>query len=73
LWALDVGENSIEAVAYNGRNLLASLPARRSITFAGPADSVKPKLHVLAIGINAYVDRWLDASWRIQAQVVSPA
>ena len=58
--ALDAGENHIEALAYNGRNLLASLPARSMIKFSGPADSVKPRLHVLAIGINAYVDRgWM--------------
>ncbi len=55
--ALDPGENKIEVIAYNGRNLLASLPARTTIDFTGPADSVKPKLHILAIGINAYTDK----------------
>ncbi len=55
--ALDPGENQIEVIAYEGRNLLASLPARTSITYDGPADKVKPKLHILAIGINAYVDQ----------------
>ncbi len=54
--ALDPGENVIEVVAYEARNLLASLPAQTTITFTGPADTVKPKLHVLAIGINNYVD-----------------
>ncbi len=58
--ALDPGENLIEVVAYNGRDLLASLPAQTKITFTGPADAVKPKLHVLAIGINQYADRgWI--------------
>ena len=52
--ALDPGENSIEVVAYNASNLLASLPARATISYTGPPDSVKPKLHILAIGINAY-------------------
>ncbi len=55
--ALEPGQNSIEAVAYNGRNLLASLPARGTITFTGPADTAKPILHVLAIGIDDYVDQ----------------
>jgi WD40 repeat protein len=55
--ALDPGENAIEVVAYNARNLLASLPAQTTITYAGPADEVKPILYVLAIGINKYVDR----------------
>jgi WD40 repeat protein len=55
--ALDHGDNIIEVVAYNGSNLLASLPARTTIKFVGAANRIKPKLHILAIGINAYVDR----------------
>ena len=54
--ALDPGENRIEVIAYEGRNLLASLPAQTTIAYDGPADTVKPKLHILAIGINAYED-----------------
>jgi WD40 repeat protein len=54
--ALDAGENVIEVVAYNARNILASLPAQTTITYTGETDAVKPKLHVLAIGINAYHD-----------------
>jgi hypothetical protein len=54
--ALDPGENVIGVVAYNARNLLASPPAQTTITFSGSADPIKPKLHVLAIGINAYHD-----------------
>jgi WD40 repeat protein len=55
--ALDPGDNAIEVVAYNEANLLASVPARTTIKFTGSADRAKPKLHVLAIGINAYADR----------------
>jgi hypothetical protein len=33
------------------------LPARTTIVFDGPADAVKPKLYILAIGVNAYVDQ----------------
>jgi WD40 repeat protein len=54
--ALDPGENTIEVVAYNARNLLTSLPAQTTITYNAPADAEKPKLYVLAIGINAYHD-----------------
>lgn len=54
--ALDPGDNVIEAVAYNGRNLLASVPARTSVSWTGKITS-KPRLHVLAIGINNYVDK----------------
>ncbi len=52
--ALDPGENRIEVIAYEGRNLLASLPAQTTIAYTGPADTVKPKLFILVIGINAY-------------------
>jgi WD domain, G-beta repeat len=54
--ALDPGENVIEVVAYNQRNFLASLPAQTTITYTGAADAAKPKLHILAVGINAYHD-----------------
>jgi hypothetical protein len=54
--ALDPGENTVEVVAYNARNLLASLPAQTTITYDAPTDAEKPKLYVLAIGINAYHD-----------------
>lgn len=55
--ALDPGENEIEVIAYERRNLLASLPARTTIRYDGPAGTLKPKLHILAIGINSYVDQ----------------
>src|SRR5262249_9641259 len=54
--ALDPGKNAIEVVAYNERNLLASRPAQATITYNASADAEKPKLHVLAIGINDYHD-----------------
>src|SRR5205085_778711 len=52
--ALDAGDNRIEVIAYNGPNLLASVPAQVGIRFAGTADNTEPRLYVLAIGINAY-------------------
>ena len=55
--ALDPGDNSIEVVAYNAGNLLASPPGQATITFTGSAGSVKPQLHILAIGIDAYEDK----------------
>ena len=55
--ALDPGENAVEVVAYNASNMLASLPAQTAIAYTGAADSAKPKLHILAIGIDQYVDR----------------
>lgn len=55
--ALDPGDNVIELVAYNGGNLLASSPARTTIKHTGSASQAKPKLHILAVGINSYTDR----------------
>jgi uncharacterized caspase-like protein len=55
--ALEPGDNTLEVVAYNGSNLLASLPAHTTVDFASSADNGKPHLHILAIGINAYADR----------------
>ena len=54
--ALDPGENTIEVVAYNGSNLLASPPVRATVTWTGTITE-KPRLHVLAIGINKYTDK----------------
>jgi WD40 repeat protein len=59
--ALDPGENTIEVVAYNGSNLLASLPARTKIRFTGAPATAKPNLYILAIGINKYV----DTGWKV--------
>jgi hypothetical protein len=67
--ALDPGENRIEVVAYNRRNLPASQPAETTIRFTGPADTVKPRLHVLAIGINQYQDRgWISPDGQMTKQ-----
>lgn len=55
--ALDLGDNMIEVVAYNASNLLASLLARTTIKFTGSPDRAKPKLHILAIGVDAYIEQ----------------
>jgi uncharacterized caspase-like protein len=58
--ALDPGDNAIELVAYNASNLLASVPARIKITATSTQEQSKPTLHVLAIGIDKYVDEgWI--------------
>ena len=55
--ALDAGDNIIEVVAYNRANVLASAPASATISYAAPPEQAKPKLHILAIGVNDYTDR----------------
>jgi WD40 repeat protein len=67
LVALEPGDNIIEVVVYNGRNLLASLPDRTAVKFNPPVDSAKPKLYVVAIGINAYVDRGWSPPGRLES------
>ncbi len=53
--SLDPGTNLIEVVAYNARNLLASSPAQARVEWTGTSAS-RPKLYILAIGINTYRD-----------------
>jgi WD40 repeat protein len=70
--ALEPGENTVEVIAYNRRNLLASLPAKTAITYTGRAGSVKPKLHILAIGINTYHDQGWTPPGASQAEYFPP-
>jgi WD40 repeat protein len=63
--ALDPGENIIELIAYNGANLIASAPARVSITWRGAEPTVPPRLYVMAVGINAYLDSTLRLNYSV--------
>lgn len=54
--ALDPGDNTVEVVAYNRSNLMAPLPARTIVKFTGPTDKTKPKLYILTVGVDTYVD-----------------
>lgn len=49
------GFNVIEIVAYNARNLVASLPATIVVTSKPAVPPSLPTLHVLAVGINDYL------------------
>jgi WD40 repeat protein/uncharacterized caspase-like protein len=54
---LDDGENEIEVVAYNAANLVASVPARASVTGQAPATAgAPPRMFVLAVGLNEYAE-----------------
>jgi hypothetical protein len=52
--ALASGANVVEIVTYSKSNPPASATARLTIT--GPANVPRPRLHVLSIGINDYID-----------------
>jgi WD40 repeat protein len=53
---LPSGTSVIELVAYNKANLAASMPAAVSIAQTASAPPVRPRLNVLAVGINKYRD-----------------
>ncbi len=63
--ALEPGENVVEVVAYNGRNLIASEPARVRIAWDGADSSAPPVLHVVAVGVNDYWDSRLRLSYAV--------
>ena len=63
--ALDPGENTVEVLAYNGANLVASAPARAKVTWTGTEPSVPPRLYVLTVGINDYLDAALRLKYAV--------
>ncbi len=63
--ALDPGQNAVELVAYNGANLVASAPARAKITWTGSEPSVPPRLYLLTVGINDYLDAALRLKYAV--------
>ncbi|MBT9290683.1 caspase family protein [Prosthecodimorpha staleyi] len=52
--ALAPGENRVTAIAYNTAGLIASEAAAVTVTRKVAASAPKPRLHVLAIGIDRY-------------------
>ena len=52
--ALAPGENRVTAIAYNAAGLIASEAAAVTVTRTVAASAPKPRLHVLAIGIDRY-------------------
>jgi WD40 repeat protein len=57
------GENVIEVIAYNAANLIASPPARLAMTREGATEVSRPRLHVLAVGVNTYHDSRLQLAF----------
>jgi WD40 repeat protein len=62
---LEVGENLIEVVAYNAKDLIASPAARLRLTRSGRQAAIKPRLHVLAVGVNEYWDDRLKLNFAV--------
>jgi WD40 repeat protein len=63
--ALGVGGNVIEVVAYNRANLVASLPGTVRVQGKAPEGGAKPRLMVLAAGINDYADPKLKLNFAV--------
>jgi WD40 repeat protein len=63
--ALDPGENTIELTAYNGADLVAAVPARVRITWTSNEPSAPPRLFVMVVGINDYLDSALKLAYAV--------
>jgi WD40 repeat protein len=63
--ALDPGENIVELTAYNGADLVAAVPARARIIWTGEEPTAPPRLFVLAVGINDYLDSALKLTYAV--------
>lgn len=55
-FSLSPGKNIIEAVAYNAKNSVASRPATTTVQVESTVTPTKPRLFVVAVGVNAYWD-----------------
>jgi WD40 repeat protein len=51
---LEEGENEISLVAYNGKNLMASIAAKTTVTSTAAKDAKAGRLHVIVFGLNDY-------------------
>lgn len=78
--ALDPGRNTIEVVAYNSANLVASVPSRLDVSVqvaspslapaqpsvpSAPVATVKPRLFVLVAGVNDYADKRIKLAYAV--------
>jgi WD40 repeat protein len=62
---LEPGENTIELAAYNVQGLLASLPAVTRVTSTAQETKRRPRLFVLAVGVNNYWDGRLQLNYAV--------
>ncbi len=55
-------KNEVEIIAYNGKGLLATQPLRFSVDAWGVAEKERPRLFVLAVG----VDKYAKPDWQLR-------
>ncbi|MGH6826257.1 caspase family protein [Methyloceanibacter sp.] len=63
--SLEPGENHIELIAYNEKNLIASEPAKVTVNWDGDTGATLPKLYVLAVAVNDYWDGRLKLTYAV--------
>lgn len=63
--SLEPGDNRVEVVAYNARNLIASEPALVTVKWDGSKMASPPRLYVLAVGVNDYYDGRLHLAYAV--------
>ncbi|MCK1389036.1 caspase family protein [Bradyrhizobium sp. 21] len=64
-FAIEPGDNLIEFAVYNEKGLIASSPARITVKATGRAAATKPRLFILAVGINDYADSRLKLNFAV--------
>jgi WD40 repeat protein/uncharacterized caspase-like protein len=62
---LEEGNNLVEVLAYNARNLIASTPVQLGLTWENTGTKVAPNLYVVTIGVNDYWDGQLRLNWAV--------
>ena len=62
---LEQGDNRIEILAYNDKNLIASEVSQISVKWSGERTATPPKLYVLAVGVNDYFDSRLRLAYAV--------
>jgi hypothetical protein len=63
--SISPGENVIEIVAYNAKDWIASMPATVKIVREGRPEAFRPRLHVVAVGVNDYWDSGLRLNFAV--------
>lgn len=64
---VDAGQsNTVEVTAYNGADLLASLPLKMTVDPFGVTTQERPRLHVLAIGVEKYAMKEFELLYAVK-------
>jgi len=62
---LERGDNRIEVIAYNSKNLIASDAVGVTVQWDGEKTAAPPRLYVLSVGVNDYYDSRLHLAYAV--------